>query len=444
MTTHRRLAVHAVIVGLAAPIAIGGSATAGDENTVTVLTIGYPDADQTDPVTGSRVPGIDNLEAAFENEYPDIDLEIVNIAWGDGASSYTVKTEAMLQSNQACIYEMPGVLEYARRGLLVDLDTLIADDPEFDNVWGDQLDLARSWGPTRADTLWYIPNNTGARVIHWDAELFEDFGVEPLSATPTLEELEQKAAQLTGTNPVTGEETYGWWYQGKYAVWQFLAVAHAMGADWGTVNDDGTMSIDWDTPEFETALTWFVEMAQYAPAGALGGDGMPNGFLSEQNNVAIIPDGEPGYFLPSFIADPSLAERFRTSTNVKGADGRGGLNAFSPMAMAESCANKSEAWTVLKWLAGSDAAERYYFESIGRIPVVVDGAEIVPEIADLPDGEPILAQVQTSDAVYPWAATEPRWALQAALEAALAGNVSPAEALEQAQQETADWLAEQS
>ena len=38
---------------------------------------------------------------------------------------------------------------------------------------------------------------------------------------------------------------------------------------------------------------------------------------------------------------------------------------------------------------------------------------------------------------------QPRWSMQAAIEAAIAGTMTPADALKQAQTETADWLAQQ-
>ena len=44
---------------------------------------------------------------------------------------------------------------------------------------------------------------------------------------------------------------------------------------------------------------------------------------------------------------------------------------------------------------------------------------------------------------YPWASSQPRFSLQAAIEAALAGTLTPKQALEQAQKETDDWLAQQ-
>jgi ABC-type glycerol-3-phosphate transport system substrate-binding protein len=325
----------------------------------------------------------------------------------------------------------------------VDLSKLIEADTGFENVWGPQIETMRTWGPDNPEGLYYIPNNTGERVIHWDAKLFENYGVEPLSKNPTLEEIETKAKALTGTDPVTGQQTYGYYYQGKYAVWQFLTIAHAMGANWGSVDENGKMTITWDTPEYRKALEWMVEMAKYAPPGALASDGMPQGFLSDENVVAIIPEGEQGYFIQPLIANPELQQRFRSSFNLRGSDGVGGLATISPLAMAASCENKEAAWTALKWLAGSPEAQRYYFDANGRLPTSSNGAEALPQIASFPDGEVVLTQPQFAEAPYPWAAEQPRWALQTALEAALAGTLTPEEALKQAQAETDAWLAQQ-
>jgi multiple sugar transport system substrate-binding protein len=416
---------------------------AADAPVVKVLMIGYPDKDGLDPTTGNKVPGIGKLEEEFAAANSDVKLDIVNIPWGSGATGYAPKTEAMIKTGEACLYEMPAAADYGRRGALVNLDTLIEKDTSFKNVWGSQLDDARSWGPDDPKSLWYIPNNTGERVIHWDAKLFKDFGVEPLSQEPTLEEIEEKAAKLTGKNPVTGEDTYGYWYQGKYAVWQFMAIAHALGANWGASNPDGTLTIKWDTPEYLRALEWFATMAKYAPKGALAAEGMPQGFPTDKNVVAIIPEGEPGYFLQALISTPDIQDRFRVSYNLKGPDGRGGLSSLSPLAMAEKCKNKDAAWKALKWLASSPESQQYYFDSIGRLPVVEGAEEIIPKVAELPDGEVILNQPQVAEASYPWAAEEPRWAMQAALEGVLAGKLTPEQALQRAQKETDDWLAKQ-
>jgi ABC-type glycerol-3-phosphate transport system substrate-binding protein len=159
--------------------------------------------------------------------------------------------------------------------------------------------------------------------------------------------------------------------------------------------------------------------------------------------VAIIPEGEQGYFIQPLIANPELQQRFRSSFNLRGSDGVGGLSTISPLAMADSCADKANAWTALKWLAGSAESQKYYFDSNGRLPTSSEGAAALPQIAAFPDGDVVLTQPQFAEAPYPWASDQPRWSLQTALEAALAGTLSPEDALKQAQAETEAWLAEQ-
>jgi hypothetical protein len=67
----------------------------------------------------------------------------------------------------------------------------------------------------------------------------------------------------------------------------------------------------------------------------------------------------------------------------------------------------------------------------------------VPGLAALPDAKVIVGQPQQADPVYPWAAQDPRWAMQSALEGALAGTLTPQQALQQAQAKTNEWLAQQ-
>jgi ABC-type glycerol-3-phosphate transport system substrate-binding protein len=436
-------AIGLAILALASVLAATASSAGSGQTVVKVMTIGYPDKTTTDPVTGAKVPGIGELQSEFEQANPSIDLQIINVPWGSGSTSYSAKTDAMIKSNGACIYEMPDAQTYGREGDLVNLNTLIASDPHWKNVWGDAITSDTSWGPSSPHSLFYLPDNTGIRVVNWDAQIFKDYGVPPLSQHPTLAEIARDAAKMTGKDPVTGQETYGYWYQGQYAVWQFMAIGDAMGATWGHANANGTLTINWNTPKYLAALKWFVKMSKYAPKGALASDTMPNGFLTNQNVVAIIPEGEQDYFIPQLTADPTLGNRFRTSYNLKGPNGHGGLNAVSPLAMAASCNDKPAAWTALKWLAGSPQAEQYYFASDGRLPATTGSANLIPALAKIKDVKAILGQVQQADPPYPWASDDPRWDLQTALEGALAGTLTPQQALQQAQKKTAQWLAQQ-
>jgi ABC-type glycerol-3-phosphate transport system substrate-binding protein len=144
-------------------------------------------------------------------------------------------------------------------------------------------------------------------------------------------------------------------------------------------------------------------MSEYAPPGALAADAMPEGFLTDQNVVAIIPEGETGYYLLPFVADPKLAERYRTVYNVQGSDGKGGLFIADPIAMASSCPNKEAAWVALKWLTMSPESQKYNFDSGGNLPVIEGAAEAIPAIGQLIDADPILNQNAFAEIRYPWA-----------------------------------------
>lgn len=423
--------------------AASASTSAAPSGAVKLLLVGFPDEDSIEPTTGHKIPGIGQLKDKFTAANPTIDLQITNIPWGSGATAYTAKTQSMVQNNEACVYLMPGAFDFGRAGQLEDLQPYVDSDPDIKDAFaGESLYAYSGWGPDKPKNLWGIPHSGGNRVIHWDAKLFEQWGVEPLSQHPTLDEIREKAMKMTGKNPVTGEQNYGYWYQGKYINWQFQVIAHAMGANWGQVNDDGSWTIHWNTPEYLAALQWLVDMAKYAPPGALAGDAMPDGFLTDSNVVGIIPEGENGYYLPAFLGDPKLAERFRTTYNVQGSDGLGGLFSANPISMVKTCENKDAAWVAMKWLATSNDSQRYNFEQ-GNLPVVKGGEAIVPEVAKLPDADAILNQNAFAEPRYPWATSDPRWSLQAAIEAALAGTLTPQQALEQAQQETDDWIAKQ-
>jgi multiple sugar transport system substrate-binding protein len=411
---------------------------------VKVLVVGKPDTDSVDPVTGEAIPGLQHLHDMFAASHPNIDLQIISIPWGEGSTGYGPKTESMIQSQEACLYHMPGAFDYGKRGYLVNLDDLIKNDPTFQNVWpGDTLAQWRGWGPGNPDNQWGVPYSGDSRVIQYDAVLFKQWGVEPLSLHPTLDEIQTKAAKMTGKNPVTGEQNYGYWIQGKYTNWQFQSIAHAFGAKWGQVNPDGSWTIHWNTPEYLKGLQWLVDMVKYAPPGALASDAMPEGFLTDKNVVAIIPEGEPGYYLKAFVATPDLQQRYRTVYNLKGPDGKGGLSSADPLAMAASCNNKPAAWEVMKWLAGSPESQKYNFDAGGSLPVIAGADKLIPALSKLLDADPILNQNGSAEARYPWASTEPRFDLQSAIELAISGSLTPEKALAQAQKQTDDWLSKQ-
>jgi len=97
----------------------------------------------------------------------------------------------------------------------------------------------------------------------------------------------------------------------------------------------------------------------------------------------------------------------------------------------------------MKWLAGSPESQQYNFESGGHLPVIANADKLIPALGKLLDADPILNQNGLAEQRYPWTGIEPRFDLQTAIEGALAGTLTPQQALIQAQKQTDAWLAKQ-
>jgi len=122
-----------LIAGLSGAFATGdsetrGSAASGLAGTVKVQLIGtFAFDDTTDAVSGAKVVGVHYLKEAFEKLYPNVKVEFVLMGW----DSYTEKTQAMLQANQADVVQVPGIALLASQGLLEPLQPYI-DRQKFD------------------------------------------------------------------------------------------------------------------------------------------------------------------------------------------------------------------------------------------------------------------------------------------------------------------------
>ena len=163
--------------------------------------------DFTDPISGASLQGCHVLEEEFEKEHPDIDLQYIFMGWDD----YQKKTQSMMVAGEADVYQAPGIEALASQGLLEPLQPYIDRDGYDISVYMDgQVDGWKVVGPEDTEPQIYgLPLIADTRYITYDKQLFDEWGVEYLSEEPTVEEILEKAAQLTGINPVSGEQNYG-------------------------------------------------------------------------------------------------------------------------------------------------------------------------------------------------------------------------------------------
>lgn len=393
--------------------------------------------DTTDPVTGVTSKGVHVLKEAFEKEYPGVTVEFVLMGW----DNYNEKTQTMLQSGAADVYQVPGIATFAEQGLLEPLQPYIERDSfDLDIYLNGQVDGWRAMGPNDQEPQIYsFPFIGDARVLVYDKQLFDDWGVEYLSETPTIDEILEKASKMTGKNPKTGEPNYGLTFNGKDAADTVMNINEALGGQWGTGFLWKDMKVEFASATMIEAAEWLKEASQYAPEGVLVNQGSEN-FTKDNNNVAINLRVAPS-FLDS-IKTFGTQDRYQATLLFKHPEKEmGGMFAGSPFAIGATSDNKELAWEWLKF-SGSEVFQQYMWEEqrSQSMPVIKAAAEWESIKAE-PQMDIILKSMSQLWAPrYPYRSGQPRYILSEQVERILLGELSPAEGMQRAQEETEAWL----
>ncbi len=406
---------------------------------LTVQIIGnYKYEDATDPLSGEKIKGIKTLEDEFERRYPGVDLEYILMGW----DSYQQKTQTMLLGNEADVYQMPGIANFAEQGLLDPLAPYIEKDGlDLDKYINGQVEGWMAIGPDSDELeIFGLPMIGDSRVIVYDTLLFDQWGVEYLSKEPTIEELIEKASAMTGENPVTGEQNYGFYTRGKYAFDQTINFAEAHGGTWGEGYTLSTMKTNFDSPEMIQGLKDFIELSTYAPQGMLTDQGNEL-FLTKDNNIAFSYAMPPSY-LPSLEA-LGLEDRYDIAYMMVNPDtGTGAVFSGSPVGISAESENKDLAWEYLKF-TGSEFFQEFLLHEHNSIPVLKSAAQW-----DYVQNNPhTLGLLESMSRLwtprYVYRSGQPRGILSSYVEKAYLGELTPEEALAGAQKDTMDWVATQ-
>lgn len=422
----------------------GGEATGGNTDfsgTLKVQLVGdFSMDDKTDAISGKTSRGVKVLKEEFEKQYPNVTVEFILMGW----DNYNEKTQTMLVSGAADVYQVPGIATFTEQGLLEPLQPYIAKD-NFDlGVYLDgQVDGWKTMGPDDQEPQVYgLPFIGDARLIVYDNKLFQDWGVEPLSESPTIDEIMEKAAAMTGTNPKTGEQNFGLTFNGSDAADTVMNINESLGGQWGEGFLWRDMKLSFDSDTMVQALDLLKEAVKYAPQGVLAGQGSEN-FLRENNNVAIHLRMAPGFI--NDIATFGLEDRYKAAllfTNPT--TGNGGMFAGSPFAIGASASNKDLAWEWMKF-SSSDFFQQYMWtDQRSQSMPVVKAATNWDSVKEIQQMGTILKQMsQLWTPRYPYRAGQPRYILSEHVERALLGEMSAADAMKKAQEEGTKWLSQQ-
>lgn len=404
---------------------------------ITVQLIGdFTMESSTDPITGETTKGVSVLKKEFEKRHPGATVEFVLMPW----EGYVEKTQAMISSGEADVYQMPGVADFAAQGVLEPLKPYIKKDNfNLDKYINSQVEGWKALGPDDDNLKIYgLPVLGDTRFIAFDKKLFDQWGVEYLSKNPTMEEIMTKAKKMTGTNPVTGEKNYGAWFRGDWSsAFTLVNLAEGQGGQWGSGFDWDDVEINFDSPEMVKGLKWLLELKQYTPKGIVSNQGNEK-WMTKENNIAIMLNQDPGDNIkPAFAA--GIEDRIQIVDEFSNSEGVGGLFAGSPFTIAKDSKHKDLAWEFIKF-SSSEFYQKFNWEEYGLLPVTQSALEWESITSNhlAQRALEILATPWTPR--YPWGSSQPRFILTSKIESALTDDLTAEEALKQAQKESQDWV----
>jgi multiple sugar transport system substrate-binding protein len=361
---------------------------------------------------GAEGENLDVLGEAFTKENPDATVEVTPVPW-EGAHDKIATAIAAGETPDVSLIGTTWMGEFAKTGGLDPTPEDLFDPAEFfEGPWESTVVEGTSYG-----VPWYVETRT----LFYRTDLADQAGLEPPTNWEELTAFGQGLQDQGAKNGI-------YLQPGQTGAWQtFMPFAWQNGAQ---LIDGAEYTID--TPEMVEALEYYTSffdegLSQNTPLepGALETgfvDGTIGSFISGPWHVGLINDaGGEGTF--NVVTLPGKDEGIGTSFV-------GGGN----LAVFDASDNRDSAWKFVQFLTEAETQQLWY-ETINDLPSVQSAWDASP-LAD----DPMLAtfgeQLQNADAPP----AVPTWeqvaaAIDSDIEKAVRGELSPAEAVADMQQQ---------
>lgn len=316
-----------------------------------------------DLVTGAFKPGYNALIEEFNKDYPNVVIQFTETPWDNW--------KAVLQTAAA-----GGTADILLHGSMLtdislDLTPYLEKTPEI----YDYMTTGPEQYRDPEDYTKTIPTGLSYCVDPYfciiDTKIFEDYGVELPSADWTWEDMLALAEKLTGTDPITGEQTYGvynfnltendaWKAFSSYCAAKGFINMHFDSANkW-----EATMT--FNSEECIAALQYFYDLAKFSPANFVEGMGNENVGRATSDIAIRLTEGMMGAYSTTLVDD--VADRFiymPLPVNEDQTDAKySSFTGTNSIAISKNAADPDLAWEFIKWLIMDDDAQQWLVDNL--------------------------------------------------------------------------------
>lgn len=181
---------------------------------------------------------IDVYQAA--NDTLDASWEGVSLTYEPGGSESASYQDVLVTEIEAGtapdVFWIPGtdVARFAEAGLILNLSDIAAMDPDYsaDNFYAGPMSFLTTGIEGQETALWGLPRDVSAFAIYYNAELFDEAGLDYPETGWTWEEFGEAANEISAL----GDEIYGFGMNAWWANWGYFVNA----AGSGFFNEDFT------------------------------------------------------------------------------------------------------------------------------------------------------------------------------------------------------------
>ncbi|NBC33984.1 MAG: extracellular solute-binding protein [Alphaproteobacteria bacterium] len=403
-----------------AALVFGASTLAfGAAQAQTELTMYYPIA-----VGGPLTEVVDGIVADFEEANPDID---VNAIYAGNYDDTRIRALAALQSGepaQLAVMFSIDAYDLIEQDLIVPFDDLV--ETEEERAWLDGFYPALMANGTIEGHIWGVPFQRSTIVAYYNKDMFRAAGLDPEQPPATWDEMVEMSRALTD------EDTYGLMIPSTgYPYWMFQALAIQNGME--LMSDDG-LTTYFDDPAVVEALEFWRSLSVehgVMPEGTVEWGTLRQAFLEGQTAMMWHSTGNLTAVRDNATFDFGVA---MLPANERRGSPTGGGNFYIFQDASEE--EQQAALELIKFMTSPEQAARWSIATgyMGVSPAAYETEALRAYVEEFPPA--LVARDQLEHAVAEFSTFETarvREGLNNAIQAALTGEETPAEALAEAQ-----------
>ncbi len=315
-----------------------------------------------DIVTGVSKPGYNVVIERWNELYPNVKLDIETIPWDNWKAA--VQTAAL-----------SGEVDVLLHGAsIIPISEPLTPYLEKDSFVKDSVGMmAMRKNADIAPLKDYVPYGLTVTVnpvlVVVDKEIFKNYGLDvPDFENWTMQDLLDAAKATTGTDPVTGNKTYGMSMiaagsANKNYIWASRAFNNVIN-EWGDTL--GKTKVNFNNEVTPKVLDYLTELSKYASPDYMEGLDLTNAY-TENNELAMLIV-EDAYGAYNTIKAAGLEDRFMLAALPKIAGGvHDGITSSHMgdwnMSISNSSKQKDLAWEFMKFMVTDEVVQQWILDT---------------------------------------------------------------------------------